>query len=206
MRRLRKYAIRVVLIALILAVLSYILLQECKPYILEAAENSVVNAASDEILKAVDAEIAVSSDDFSSFVILEKDVSGNLTAIRTNMALMNAFKNRIMNRIGENITALDERTLSVPLGSLFIPSFFGISGPYLKTRITSLSTVDSSIYSELSEVGINQALQSVFIHVQMHLTVLTPVGTKTVSVTSDVPVAQTVIVGIVPNTYLDTTR
>lgn len=192
--------------AVLIAAVLLLLWRQVRPYILQAAENCVVNAASDEILKAVDEELTQSSGEFSSFVVLEKDVSGNITAIRTNMALMNAFKNRIMNRIGENIGALDEKTLSVPLGSLFFPSFFGISGPRLKTQITSLSTVDSSISSELTEVGINQAQQTIRIHVQMNLTVLTPVGTQAVTVSSDLPVVQTVIVGVVPNTYLDTIR
>lgn len=194
------------ILLLLFAALYFVYAREIKPYIRDVAENCVVNAASDEILSAVNAELCEYGEDFTSFVILEKDVGGNITAIRTNMALMNGLKNRIMKRVSAELLSMDEKTLSVPLGSMFFPSFFGISGPYLKTRIVALSSSDSAIESKITEAGINQAQQTITIHVQVLLNLITPVGTQTASVTSDIPVAETVIVGLVPNAYFDNVR
>ena len=205
MRKRRLFWIILILTAA--AILLYLCYKfDVKPYIVDAAKTCIINAASDEIQQTVCQELLQSNDDFSSYVILEKDVKGNITAIRTNMALVNDLKNRIMNRISENLYSLDEKTLSIPLGTMFFPSFFGMSGPHLQTQIVSLSSVDSTIETSIEEAGINQAQQIITIHVQIDMTVLSPVGRQLVTVRSDVPIAQTMIVGLIPNTYLENFR
>jgi len=85
---------------------------------------------------------------------------------------------------------------------LILPELFSGAGPRLPVKIMSVSTSDAEFRNEFSEAGINQSLQQIMMDVTISMTVLTPMGTETVTASSEVVIAETVIVGSVPDSYV----
>ena len=70
-------------------------------------------------------------------------------------------------------------------------------------RVLSISSSDADFTNDFSEAGINQTAHRIIMDVSITMTILTPVGAESVTVTSGVVVAETVIVGQVPNSYVN---
>ena len=106
--------------------------------------------------------------------------------------------------INDEILALDTSDISIPIGSLMLPEFFSGRGFGIPVQILSIRNSDASFYSSFSEAGINQTLQQLTMDVSVDVSVLVLGKTESFTVSSQVVVAETIIVGQVPDTYLKT--
>ena len=93
--------------------------------------------------------------------------------------------------------------ISIPLGSVVLPSLFAGKGPDLPVRIVSIASSSANFSSVFTSAGINQTLHQILLNSSVTMTVLTPLGTQNVTASSELIAAETVIVGVVPNTYLN---
>lgn len=168
------------------------------------AETQIRNTTSDLINDAIDRQIAGGDIQYDRIVYFEKDLNGRITALKTNMIEVNRLKTAILNLINDEILALDTSDLGIPIGSLIIPEFLSGKGPEIPVKILSIRNSDASFTSDFSEAGINQTLQQLNMHVSVDVAVLVLGKTNYFTVESQVVVAETIIVGQVPDTYLQT--
>ena len=173
------------------------------PVIRKLSEAGVSNKASSIINEAIERQMEEGEIDYDSIVFLEKDVSGNITALKTNIAEINRLKTQTLSVVDRLLLDLDISQIGLPLGSLILPELFSGTGPMLPVRVVSVSNSEAEFRNEFSEAGINQTAHQIVLDVSIIMTVLTPVGTQSVTATSCVVVAETVIVGNVPNSYVD---
>ena len=120
------------------------------------------------------------------------------------MSEVNRLKTDILNIINDEILALDTSDLGIPLGSLFLPEFLSGKGPAIPVHILSIRNSDASFASSFAQAGINQTLHKLTMMVSVDVSVLVLGQTASFTVNSEVVVAETVIVGEVPETYLHT--
>ena len=168
------------------------------------ARIQVMNVTSDLINEAIDRQIEEGSIAYDRMVYFEKDLDGRITALKTNMGLINRLKTDTLGRINDEIMALDPDHIGIPLGSLFLPEVLAGKGPKLQIRVLSIRNSEAEFHSNFSEAGINQTLHQLAMTVRVDVAVLVLGKTETFAVESEVVVAQTVIVGSVPETYLQT--
>ena len=166
------------------------------------AETQVRNATSDLINDAIDKQIEMGTIQYDRIVYFEKDLNGRITALKTNMSEVNRLKTSILNLINDEILALDTTNLSVPIGSLILPELFAGQGFGLPVQILSILNSDASFKSYFTEAGINQTLQQLTMDVSVDVSVLVLGKTESFTVSSQVVVAETIIVGQVPDTFL----
>ena len=205
MSRRKRRRRRIILIGLLLILTGLILLVELhlSPYIRELARNQAVNAASNAITDAVGEMLRRGDTDFSRVIVLEKDVQGQITALRTDMTQVERLKVEVLGILGNLIAEINTQQLGIPLGNLLLPDLLAGTGPVLPVKAVSLTMSNADFFSDFTEAGINQTLQTLKVKFTISLTILTTVGYETVDVDSDVMVAQTVIVGTVPETYVN---
>ncbi len=172
--------------------------------IFSLARTQVTNSTSDLINDAIDRQIEVGTIQYDRMVYFEKDLEGRITALKTNMSEVNRLKTDILNLINDEILALDTSALGIPLGSLILPEVFSGRGPQIPVQILSIRNSDASFSSAFTEAGINQTLQQLTMHVSVDVAVLVLGDTASFTVTSEVVVAETIIVGQVPDTFLQT--
>ena len=113
-------------------------------------------------------------------------------------------KKEKIDKINDEILALDTSDIGIPIGSLIFPEVLSGRGPAIPVNILSIRNSDAAFSSEFSEAGINQTLHQLTMAVLVDVSVLVLGETASFTVTSEVVVAQTVIVGDVPDTFFQT--
>ena len=98
---------------------------------------------------------------------------------------------------------VESQVIEIPLGNLFGSKLFSGTGPYIPVKIMSVTSVNSSLENEFLSVGINQTMHKIYIDAIIDLSVMVPGYESVVSVSTTVLIAETVIVGKVPDTYID---
>lgn len=195
---------RIAIICIIFVVVLCFFRYRYRETIRGLAETQVRNATSDLINDAIDKQIENSVIQYDRIVYFEKDLNGRITALKTNMSEVNRLKTDILNIINDEILAMDTSDIGIPIGSLIFPEFLSGKGPDIPVNILSIRNSDASFYSQFSEAGINQTLQQINMQVSVDVAVLVLGQTNYFTVTSQVVVAETIIVGQVPETFLQT--
>ena len=203
-RRVRS-AIRLILVLLLMTVILFLMVRSrYRDVIRELAETQVKNTTSDLTNDAIAKQIAEGIIQYDRIVYFEKDLDGRITALKTNMSEVNRLKTDILNIINDEILSLDTSDIGIPIGSLFLPEFLSGRGPTIPVHILSIRNSDATFASDFSQAGINQTLHQLAMEVSVDVAVLVLGQTSSFTITSEVVVAETVIVGSVPNTFLQT--
>lgn len=139
---------------------------------------------------------------YSDFVTLEKDAAGNITAITTDTQRINALSARIMQEIAR---AADSETLDIriPLGSLLGSNLLMGRGPRIPVQVKMLTSSFVRYDNALVATGINQSRHTLKLVADVDVDIMIPLATIHTAVETDILIAETVIVGRVPETYVE---
>ena len=142
---------------------------------------------------------------YDYFVTIDRDESGAVTAIKANMARINALSSELLSDIVE---AADrgELSLAIPIGNILGSSLLLGKGPDIPVDITLLTSSRVDFKNELSAAGINQTKHEMKLDVVVDIDVVLPWRTVSTQVVTEILIAETVIVGEVPQTYLGLER
>ncbi len=203
-RILRKLTRMLVLILVLCLVLLIAFRVKYYSVICALAQTQVTNSTSDLINDAVAAQIDTGNIQYDRIVYFEKDLNGRITALKTNIGEVNRLKTETLNIINDEILATDNVDLGIPLGSLFFPELLSGRGPEIPVRILSIRNSDANFESCFTQAGINQTLHQLNMSVLVDVSVLVLGRTISFTVASEVVVAETIIVGDVPDTFFQT--
>ena len=195
----RLFFLAVILLALFLAIRG-----KYRLVIQDLAQTQVKNTTSDLTNDAIAKQIADGVVQYDRIVYFEKDLDGRITALKTNIGEVNRLKTDILNIINDEILALDHSDIGIPIGSLFLPELLSGKGPVIPVHILSIRNSDANFVSHFSQAGINQTLHQVTMEIAIDVSVLVLGRTTSFTIESQVVIAETVIVGQVPNTFLQT--
>lgn len=201
-RRKRRTKVPLVLFVLILLYLIISAAYQLRSLTTQIA----VSDAADEVTATVNRVVCELIDpnayDLEYFVNFQKDTQGNVVAISGNMAHINALSADILSRI---IASTDGgvMTVDIPFGSLLGSNLLMGKGPDVNVDIILLTSSAVDFKSSVSACGINQTSYQLFLEIKMDVDVLVPWGTESATVLTEVLIADTVLVGKVPETYLN---
>ncbi len=205
---MRKFLRKLFRIAIFIAILAFALLCLFRiryhDEIRQLAQTQVRNATSDLINDAIDKQIETGNIQYDRIVYFEKDLNGRITALKTNMSEVNRLKTNILNIINDEILALDTSDIGIPTGSLILPELLSGRGPEIPINILSIRNSDAAFKSYFTEAGINQTLQQLTMEISVDVAVLVLGKTESFTVSSQVVVAETIVVGQVPDTFFHT--
>lgn len=201
-RKLRKLRFYLILLLIVSLVLFFSFRSKYRDVIQDLAETSVRNTTSDLTNDAISRQVENGNIQYDRIVYFEKDLNGRITALKTNIGEINHLKTDILNIVNSQILALDSSDIGIPLGSLFLPELFSGKGPVIPVHILSIRNSEASFSSNFCQAGINQTLHQLIMTVDVDASVLVLGQTSTFSVSSQVVVAETIIVGDVPSTFI----
>lgn len=200
-RKLTRYLALIILIVCVF--LIYFRYRYNQP-IRALAQTQIRNTTSDLINDAIAKQMDGGNIQYDRIVYFEKDLNGRITALKTNMGEVNRLKTDTLNVINDEILALDTSDLGIPLGSLFLPEFLSGRGPTIPVQILSIRNSDAAFSSHFTQAGINQTLHQLIMSVSVDVSVLVLGQASDFTVSSQVVVAETIIVGDVPDTFFQT--
>ncbi len=203
-RGLRRFVLTIIIVLLAIILLFAAFRKKYSAILRTLAQTQVQNTTSDLINDAIDRQIEQGDIQYDRIVYFEKDLNGRITALKTNMSEVNRLKTSILNTINDEILALDTADLGIPIGSMFLPEVFAGRGPSIPVEIIAIRNSEATFSSHFSEAGINQTLQQLVMEIYVDVAVLVLGDTNSFTVTSQVVVAETIIVGDVPDTFLQT--
>lgn len=188
------------------AVLSALLLCAVSLFLRELTTQIAVSDASDIVTAVVNKAVREIIDEdgygFDYFVSLDKNAEGEVTAISSDMAHINSLSAEILEKV---ISSTENGVLNIgiPLGNLTGMNLLLGKGPEVCVDIIMLTSSRIDFKSEIFSSGINQTKYQLMLEVSVDIDVLIPWGTDSATVITEVLVADTVIVGKVPQTYLN---
>lgn len=139
---------------------------------------------------------------YEDLVTVTRDESGNITAVAANPLKINKIARDTASISQSNLKNLSLNGIPVPLGALTgIEAFAGL-GPSIHFRIIPVSSVSCDFSSVFESVGINQTKHSIYLNVIADISIVMPSRTENFAVVTEILVGESVIVGEIPNTYL----
>ena len=203
-RRLDRRALLRVL-ALLLAVsllaLTLTATARMRPRLESLATTRVSNTVNRIIFEAVNEAIQNGDISYERLISLEKDSEGKLTAVHSNMAAFNRLQAQILDIILAKIDQVSARELSIPIGTLTGSALLAGRGPRIRVRMESVGSSTARFNNQFESAGINQTKHQIILEVEVSVAILLPGFTTATKVSTAVTVAETVIVGAVPDTY-----
>ena len=173
-----------------------------RPVVAEIAAAQAQNTMTAVIENAVTADLAARQVGYSDLIVIQRDERGVITALTTDMAQMNLLRAELTSAILEALEEVNISNIQVPLGSLFDLEPLWAKGPALKARAMTVGTVRAEFDSQLTSAGVNQTLHRIWMEINVPMTLLLPGGEMETALHTRLCVAETVIVGQVPDTYL----
>lgn len=141
---------------------------------------------------------------YEDLVSVERDESGAITAVSANALKINKIARDTASISQSNLKNLSLNGIPIPLGALTgIEALAGL-GPPIQFRIIPVSSVACDFTSTFESVGINQTKHSVYLNVIADISIVMPSRTENFAVTTEILVGESVLVGKVPDTYLQT--
>lgn len=158
------------------------------------------------VTKALDGAIARQVEQraltYGDIMTMEKDATGRIVALTSNMAQLNSLRTGILGAAVEAVDGMDTEQLAIPVGNLSGINFLSGRGFSLPVEVVSVGTAHAEFSNVFTDAGINQTRHQIMLEVVVTVDILLPGETLRTDVSAQVPVAETVIVGAVPDTYL----
>ena len=142
---------------------------------------------------------------YEDLVIVLQNREGNVTSIQSDMVGINLLKSRMTARIIDELLRPGNSSVHIRLGTLAGSHFFAGRGPEIEIRLMPVGHMTAQIYNEFTSAGINQTLHRIVLEVGLEIDAVFPgYRVKTETATSYV-IAETVVVGNIPEGYIQIT-
>lgn len=191
-----------IVITLSLVVVSYIE-SFFEPIIRTMAVSRSEVLLSQEIANEVNETMSENGITYGDIISFVKDNDGRINAMTTNIVTANKLKSYLALSILTRITNVDGAELSIPLGNLTGISIFAGRGPEMKVKIIPIGSVQTELSSQFVAAGINQTQHRIIMEVTSNVDIILPSETVSTTVCVNVVIAETVIVGSVPESYAE---
>ena len=194
------YIMIVVLLLALTALLAAILLH-LRPMLENLATARCANTVSRIVVAAVNDAVENGWMEYDRLVKFDKDSDGRVTALSSNMAEFNRLQTAVADDVLARLSQVSASELAVPLGTLTGSPLLAGRGPKLTVKMETIGTATAKFRDKFTAAGINQTKHQILLDVDVRVSILLPGITTYTKVSNEISVAETVIVGGVPQTY-----
>lgn len=187
---------------LLLAVINFRIVENnLKPTILAMAEAKARQIATQTINDAISTRV-VTNVEYKDLVYVHKDNRGRVVMMQPNTIKINKIASETTLEVQRSLQGLKEEGFYIPLGQVLGSQLLASYGPEIHVRIVPIGTVQTEVIDEFAQAGINQTRHMLYLKVNSMVRIVVPLVSTDVQVASTVPIAETIILGEVPTTYL----
>lgn len=197
----RRVRLGIVLPLLFLLFIFYSMETRLAPLVLKFAEVRAQGIATKAITRVINEEV-IPSISYESLVKIDKDSSGRVAVMQANMVEINRVLATAVSAIQDEIGQIREIKVQIPLNQVLGAELFLNIGPRITAYVTAVGTVQGTVTEDFQEAGINQTRHVVYIDIAFQMHIVVPFVRSTKEVHTRLPVAQAIIVGGVPGTYV----
>ncbi len=188
--------------ALVILVVGILIFEHSlKPTIRQIAEAQAQWVATDAINRAIKDQI--SNIDYSQLIIVQKDAQGQIVMMQPNLVRINQLAADTTLAIQSSLENVASQKFYIPAGQVLGIQLLANYGPRVPVSIYPLGTVRTGVFDKFEDAGINQTRHRIYLDIEADMRVVVPLLSSNVTVTAQVPVTDTIIVGRVPQVYVN---
>ncbi len=140
---------------------------------------------------------------YDSLVMITRDEAGDVVYISTNTLQINMLARELAKSAQARLEELGAEGIDIPLGTFTgMPIFVG-RGPDINIKLLPIGSISCKFSSEFIDAGINQTNHKIYLTVTSNVSVILPTANQNVQTTTQVLIAESIIVGKIPDTYLN---
>ncbi len=204
MKSLRKLVAFILIFSSVLSIiLIFTFTKYLRPRIISISQKFAENEVSMIIDKEVQNLLIEEFLSYDKLTLITRDDSGRVTSVSANSVLINNFANELDIKIGDYIEGKNLIENKVYLSSLIGSELFSGIGPKIPIRFEPVSVTNADITHIFEEAGINQTIHTIKLLISVDIEILLPFAHSSITVESEMPIAQTLIVGTVPQAYFN---
>ena len=190
-----------VIIVIVIFVVGYIT-KVINPIIVSIGKAKVKSLATKAINMAV-TEVLCEGYTYDDIMEIKSDDEGNISYIQAHSLVINKLTRDLVATSQSKLDIIGEQGIGIPIGTLLgIPIFMG-KGPEIRIKLFPIGAISCHFKSEFSQAGINQTNHKIYVNVNSSVSVILPVSSKNVKNTSQFLICESIIVGKVPEVYLN---
>lgn len=193
-----------VLLALIAFLAGYgfwIVENHLKPTLMAFAEAKAVQMATQTINNVINEKVSQNIDP-QTLVSIKMDSRGRVVFIQPNTLEFNRLAADTTIKVQDALKLLVEERIYIPMGQVLGSQLLASWGPKIVVTVIPIGTVQVKVIDKFEQAGINQTRHMVYLFATTHVRIVVPLVSSTVSVNTQVPIAEYVVVGEVPSTYV----
>ena len=192
---------RALLAALMLSALIVLMERNFKPLVFSLAEARSASMAS-QVLYGALAEAIEDGVGYDELMNVHMDEHGRVSLLSANTMQMNRLADRAGQAALRRLGNMTSERVSVPLGAALGMTLFAGSGPRIPVSIVPIGSVATEFATEFEACGINQTRHKVYLQLTASIRIVIPTGAKTTQVSANMLVAESIIVGSVPEGFV----
>ncbi len=188
-------------LACIIMALAIIATNHLRSILGSLAVTRVSNMVGRVVTEAVSDAVDSGNIQYQDLISLEKNANGGVAALVSNMAEFNRLQSSITQDILDRLGEMSGTDLTIPVGTLMGSALLAGRGPAFSVRMQSTGSCSARFANEFTQAGINQTTHRIILCVDVSMSILLPGFRTSTTVSNSFAVAETVIVGEVPETY-----
>lgn len=200
-RKRHKLGFRLIAAALVIIVIAVLIDVRVRPIIEKTTAYQSKILATRIINDAVYSELESGDFDYAKLVSVIYGENNSITAIESNMVNINKLKAKITKSVNDELADINSQDLSISLGTISGFSAFYNQGPLIPVTLRPEGYVETALISAFESAGINQTLHRILVEINVDISAIIPGYTSSAAVKTQFVVAETVIVGSVPEGY-----
>jgi len=167
------------------------------------AEVKAVQLATEAVQKTLQEEISNQNLQYQDFISIHKDNQGRVAMMQANTVKVNRVAASTTLALQKTLEELRWQTFSIPLGQVLGIPMLATYGPKLSYHVMPVGTVRVNIVDKFESAGINQTRHTIYLSFDTSVRIVVPSKSGDAVVATQVPLAESIIVGIVPNTFVN---
>lgn len=199
--RRRRFLRRALLLSLLLLALFLLIDRNFRPLVFSLAEARSAAMAS-QVLSGALAEAIEDGVTYEDLMNVKMDQSGQVALLSANTMAMNRLATRAGDAALRRLNNMSSERVTVPLGAVLGTTLFSGSGPGVPVSIVPIGSIFTDFATEFEACGINQTRHKVYLQVTANIRIVIPTGAKTTQVSANMLVAESIIVGRVPEGFV----
>ncbi len=192
--RLRHAVRRGILCVLAVSLILLLLEKNLESVILDMASARAEAMAVEYIHEAV-RDVMEDTVTYEDMMTVQTDAQGRVTMLQANAVRMNELATVTALEAQSKLESAESQSIAIPLGAALGIPFLSATGPRVRVHIVPVSAVSAAFSTEFESAGINQTRHKIYLSLRTTVRLVIPSGARQVSLSSQVLIAESIIVG-----------
>lgn len=203
-RKIKKMAITILVVTLINVLLIFF--GNNINNVVYSYSESKIRALSVKAVNNAVSELVHNKNIYDNLVNITTDNEGNIVLIQANSIQINMLTKDLIKTSQIKLEKIGADGLNIPIGTFSGITLFSGKGPSINIKLIPVGDVSCNFISEFQEAGINQTIHKLYVTIDTKVNIILPLKSNTVETTTNILICESVIVGKIPEIYLNSSK